>query len=305
MTTLTPGHGRSDLPHLTPTTPAEEARTVLINNLSWSAIFAGVAVSLVTLLLLNLLGLGLGMSSVMPSAGDNPGAGTLSVGAGLWYVVSSLIAAFLGGHAAARLSGRAKASTAAWHGLVSWAVTTLFVLYLLTTAVGGLIGGAFSAVAGAAGGLGHTAATVAGVSTSGGADPFSAINDQINAGGNDAAAAKAAAVNAVKAAVTGDQAQADQAREGATQALAKAQNISVEDARTKVGQYQQQYKQTVDQAKQKAAEAADTAAKVVSRGALFGFLALVLGALTGWFGGRSGEVKPTLSGTTEVRSSWV
>lgn len=305
MTSLNPTHGSSDLPHLTGTTPAEDARTILINNVSWSAVLAGVAVALVTLLLLNMLGLGLGVSSVTPSADDNPGAGTLSLAAGIWYVVASLIAAFLGGYAAARLSGRAKASTAAWHGLISWAVTTLVVLYLLTTTVGGLIGGAFSAVTGAAGGLGHAAATVAGVSTSAGADPFSAIADQVNASGNDAASAKAAAVNALKAAVTGDQAQADQARDSAAQALAKAQNISVEDARTKVGQYQQQYRQTVAQAKQKAIQAADTAATVVSRGALFGFLALVLGALAGWFGGRSGEVKPTLTGTTEVRAARV
>ena len=48
---------------------------------------------------------------------------------------------------------------------------------------------------------------------------------------------------------------------------------------------------------------ADMAATVVSRGALFGFLALVLGALAGWFGGRSGEVKPTLTGTNEVRAA--
>ena len=107
---------------------------------------------------------------------------------------------------------------------------------------------------------------------------------------------------AVKAAVTGDQAQADQAREGAAQALAKAQGVSIDDARAKVGQYQQQYKQTVDQAKQKALQAADATAAAVSRGALFGFLALLLGGLAGWFGGRSGEVKPTV---TEVARAHV
>lgn len=302
MTALNPAHGRSDLPHLSATTPAEEARTVLINNVSWSAIFAGVAVALITTLLLNMLGLGLGVSSVTPSGNANPGAETLSVAAGIWYVVSSLIAAFLGGHAAARLSGRAKASTAAWHGLVTWAVTMLVILYLLTTAVGGLIGGAFSAVTGAASGLGHTAATVAGVSTTGVADPFASIANQIDASGNDTAAMKTSAINAVKAAVTGDQAQADQARDSAAQALAKAQNIPVEDAKAKVAQYQQQYRQTVDQAKQKAMQAADTAATIVSRGALFGFVALVLGGLAGWFGGRSGEVKPTLTGTIDTRT---
>jgi hypothetical protein len=96
--------------------------------------------------------------------------------------------------------------------------------------------------------------------------------------------------------VTGDQAQASEAREAAAQALARAQNISVEEARTRVGQYEQQYRQALDQAKQKATQAADMAAKVVSRAALLGFLALMLGAVASWFGGRMGAVDPTLTG---------
>ena len=295
MSTIATPRGRTDLPHATTVTTAEDARTVLINHISWSAVFAGVAVALVTTLLLNMLGLGIGVSNITPSSHDNPGAGTLSIAAGAWYVVSSLIAAYLGGHAAARLSGRAKASTAGWHGLVAWAMTTLVILYLLTTAVGGLIGGAFSTVTGAASGLGQTAATAANVGAQSNSDPFSTIASQLNIGGSDTNAMKTSAIAALKAAVTGDQGQADQARENAAQTLAKAQSISIEDARTKVAQYQQQYQQTVEQTKQKAIQAADTAATVVSRGALFGFVALLLGALAGWFGGRSGEVKPTLT----------
>jgi hypothetical protein len=51
----------------------------------------------------------------------------------------------------------------------------------------------------------------------------------------------------------------------------------------------------VEQAQRQATEAADIAAKVVSRGALFGFVALALGAVAAWFGGRSGAVYPTLT----------
>jgi hypothetical protein len=51
----------------------------------------------------------------------------------------------------------------------------------------------------------------------------------------------------------------------------------------------------VEQARQQAMEAADTAARVVSRGALFGFFALALGAVAAWFGGRAGAVYPTLT----------
>jgi hypothetical protein len=37
---------------------------------------------------------------------------------------------------------------------------------------------------------------------------------------------------------------------------------------------------------------------VVSRGALFGFFALALGAVAAWFGGRAGAVYPTLTDLT-------
>ena len=79
------------------------------------------------------------------------------------------------------------------------------------------------------------------------------------------------------------------------QAIARAQNISVEEAQRQVAGYEQQYRQAVDQAQRQATAAADAAARVVSRGALFGFFALALGALAAWFGGRVGAVYPTLT----------
>jgi hypothetical protein len=83
------------------------------------------------------------------------------------------------------------------------------------------------------------------------------------------------------------------ARERAVQALAKAQNIPVEQARTQVAQYEQQYRQVVDQAKRQATAAADATATAVSRGALFGAIALLFGALAAWFGGRMGALDPS------------
>ena len=95
-------------------------------------------------------------------------------------------------------------------------------------------------------------------------------------GGNDPAALRDTAVSAVRAALTGDQTQA-------------------QEARNQVASYEQQYRQAADQARQQATMAANAAAKVVSRGALFGFFALALGALAAWFGGRAGAVYPTLT----------
>jgi hypothetical protein len=128
-------------------------------------------------------------------------------------------------------------------------------------------------------------------------DPFSSIEQSLRSatGGNDPAALRDAATAAIRAVVTGDQAKATEARERAAQALAKAQNIPVEEARTQIQQYEQQYRQAVEEAKQKATQVADTTTKAVSRGALFGSIALLLGAVAGWFGGRMGAVEPTIT----------
>ena len=152
-------------------------------------------------------------------------------------------------------------------------------------------------VASTVGATAQTAAQVAAPNLPRVTDPFSSIEQSLRGatGGSDPAALRDAAVAAMRAAVTGNEQQAQEARERAAQAIAGAQNISIEQARTQVQQYEQQYRQTVDQAKQRATEAADAAAKAVSRGALFGAIGLLLGALAGWFGGRVGAVEPTLT----------
>ena len=102
-----------------------------------------------------MLGVGIGIATLDPGTGDNPAVSTFSIATGIWYVLSGIIAAFAGGYIAARMSGKTVATTGALHGLTTWAFTTLLVLYLLSTAVGGIVGGAFSGVAGALGGLGR------------------------------------------------------------------------------------------------------------------------------------------------------
>jgi hypothetical protein len=99
----------------------------------------------------------------------------------------------------------------------------------------------------------------------------------------------------MKALLTGDAASANDARERAAQALAQAQNISIEEARTRVAGYEQQYRESVERAKAKATEVANTTAKAVSRGALLGSLALLLGALAAFLGGLMGAVHPMIT----------
>ena len=84
----------------------------------------------------------------------------------------------------------------------------------------------------------------------------------------------------------------DEARQQAAQALANARGIPIEEANEQIVQIEQRYQQTVDRVQQRATEAADAAASGVSTGAILAFVALVLGAIAGWLGGRSGVVHP-------------
>jgi hypothetical protein len=277
--------------HASHGTADQDAHTIMINRVSWGAIFAGVVVALVVQVLLTMLGVGLGIATLDPGTADNPAASTFSIVAGLWYVISGIIAAFVGGYIAARVSGKTVPTTGALHGLTAWAFTTLLVIYLMSTAVGSIVSGAFSGVANAIGGVGQTVAeTAAPIAAE--TDPMAALERQVRATGNDPEALNQAAVNAVRALVTGDEAEADAARQQAVQALAEARNIPVPEAEQQVDQIVQQYQQTVDRIQQASTEAAQAAASVVSTGALVAFVALVLGAIAGWLGGRSGVVHP-------------
>ena len=292
--------GERDAPHVSPVTPAEDARSVLLNRVSWGAVLAGVVVALVAQLILNMIGIGIGASTLDPGAGadQNPSARGFSIGAAAWWTASGILAALAGGFAAGRLSGQPKEASAAWHGLTSWAFTTLVIFWLLTSTVGGLLGGAYRGLMSTAGGAIQTAAQTAAPALAANAGPFDAVERTMRdaMGGNDPAALRDGAVAAMRAAATGDPQQADIARTRAAEAMAKAQNIPVEEARKQVQQYEQQYRQGVEAARREATDAAATATKAVSRGALIGALSLLLGAIAAWFGGRMGAVDPTVTG---------
>ena len=295
---------RGDDTHTSGVVPAADARIILFNQVSWGAVLAGVVVSLVTQLILNMIGIGIGASNLNAGAGQNPSASGFSIGAGIWWTLAGVIAALVGGYVSGRLSGKPKNSTAGWQGLTTWALTTLVVFYLLTSAVGGVLGGAYRTVTGAiggdastAGGTMQTVAQAAGPSLSGVSDPFSSIEQSLKGatGGNDPAALRDSATVAMRAVVTGDEAKVQEAGERASQVIAKAQNIPIEQARAEVQQYAQQYREAVTQAKLKATQLANATATAVSRAALFGSVALILGAWAGWFGGRMGAVEPTVT----------
>ena len=229
--------GNTDAPHETTVTPAEDVRSILLNQIAWSAVFAGVVAALALHIILNLLGLGVGAATIDPGSGENPDATTFSIGAGIWWTVSGIIASAVGGYIAGRTSGKPKESTAAFHGVTAWATTTLVIFYLLTTSVGAVVGGIYNTVSGVVEQTSDDAAR----SVANNPNPLGQVQNKM--------------------------------REMAGQDPA---NPSPE-------------------AKQQAAQAADTAATAVSTGGIFAAVALILGAIASWFGGRAGTIDPTIT----------
>jgi hypothetical protein len=132
----------------------------VVKRISWGAILAGAVLALVIQLSLSLLGLGIGLGTIDPMEEQNPMSG-IGLGAGIWWVVSMLVSLYLGATVASRLAGMPRPTDGLLHGLLTWAVVTLLTFYLLTTAVGRIIGGVTGVAGRALSGAGRGIAAVA------------------------------------------------------------------------------------------------------------------------------------------------
>lgn len=117
-------------------------RRPLFPAIRWGAVLAGVAVGVSVQLALALLGIATGLSTVDVAEGNSPGVTSSLV----WAGASMLIAGFVGGYVAARMSGLKRKADGLLHGAVSWAVTTLMFATLATSVTGSLLSGVFSSV---------------------------------------------------------------------------------------------------------------------------------------------------------------
>jgi hypothetical protein len=249
-------------------------------------------------LLLGVLGLGVGLSVVNPAANATPDAGSLGLAGAVWWGVSYLIAAFFGGYAAARLAVMPNGWDGALHGLVTWAFALIVTVYLLSTAVGGLLGGAFSVVGGAlsagAQGIGRTAPQVAqavGISPQSVEEsakqllnPQPSNADPKNMSPEEAQ--KEIAANLPKLGAGGEQ--ATQARQRITAIMAAQLNISADEANKRLDQMASRFEQKANQLTSEAKQAAGAAAGNLSQASLGAFGALLVGAICAALGGLAG-----------------
>jgi len=120
--------------------------------LRWSAIFGGGILGIGVWILLQVLGMGLGLSAI-----DTDDAGSLravGIGTGIWSIIAPLIAMFVGGALAGRLCGTRERGVGAMHGGVMWALGLAVGLWSMMSLVGALASGV-----GHVGGMAVTATT--------------------------------------------------------------------------------------------------------------------------------------------------
>ncbi|SAL86756.1 hypothetical protein AWB74_07834 [Caballeronia arvi] len=129
-------------------------------RLSWGSIIAGVILSMIVYLIMSVLGTAIGASLLSPMSKPDPLHG-FGFGSGVWVIVTTVLAVFVGSYYAGRC-----APVLGWlHGLLSWAVMTLLVVYGMTSMITGAVSTAGS-VAAATAQVSATAANQSGTTPS-------------------------------------------------------------------------------------------------------------------------------------------
>ena len=266
---------------------------------SWGAVIAGATGAAALSLVLFVLGTGFGLAVVSPWDGDDSATG-VTVSAILWVTFVQLAAAALGGYLAGRLRTRWVTvhsnevyfrDTA--HGFLAWAVSTLLMATLFSSAVGAMVSTgvkAGGAVAGAA--VTAAGASAAAATPSNPMDYF--VDSMFRAPPNPNAPAPAQERNAevtriiANALETGELGAADTEYLG--QLVAARTGLSQAEAEQRVKDTFTGLETRLQQASDKAKKVADDARKASAALALWLVVSLFIGAfiaaLAATFGGR-------------------
>lgn len=257
---------------------------------NWAPVIAGALTASATTLILTLLGSGLGFTAVSPWPAQSASLTTLAVSTAIWLIVVQWISAGLGGYLTGRLRTKWVGihtdetffrDTA--HGFLSWALGTVFVVFLLASALSTAVGSGVQAASTVASGAAMGATAGATTNSNGRNETTSYFVDALfrptdparlalPGSEGDAAAFSQASRILVASAIRGAVSSDDKAYLNLL--VAARTGLSQADVAARVDAVLAQ----VDIAKQKAQEAADSARKVAATFALVGALSLVIGA---------------------------
>ncbi len=240
----------------------------------WAAVTGGALVATAVTVMLLALGSGLGLSAVSPVRGGNPAPATFTALAAVWLIVVQWVASFLGGYLAGRLRpamatgirGNETMFRDTALGFITWAVSALIIVAMLSGGASALLGAAGKAASSAIPGA-----------ASGGGDAGGYLLDTLFRPGTpnpaqDSTAAKAEAASILATGATGGISQPDH-------------DYLVQMVATRTGLAPDQAAQRVDDvigkekaAAEKARQAADAARRVAVDLSLYTFFSMLVGA---------------------------
>ena len=284
---------------------------------SWGAVIAGAVGAAALSLVLFLLGTGLGLAVVSPWASERVSGTAASVSTIVWVTFVQLLASVLGGYLAGRLRTRWVTvhtnevyfrDTA--HGFLAWAVATLLMATLLSSAIGAAVattvkaGGEVAKSAAAMAGAG--AASAATSDDKGDTNPVGYFVDSLFRPSDTASATPAPVAPPHAAQSTEPDRSAEVTRIFANalesgqlgesdrrylaQLVASNTGMTPADAEQRVTDTFTRLKQNLEQAKARAKQVADDARKASAALALWLVVSLFVGAfvasLAATFGGR-------------------
>ncbi len=265
----------------------------------WRAIFAGATAAAALTIILCILGTGLGFTAVSPWSSEGISATAFGVSAILWLSLTQVVASGMGGFLAGRLRNRTLnvdrdevyfRDTA--HGFLTWAVALIVTATLFASALGAVINGGVQAAAKVSGGAVAAGAMSATnlpndhgyyidslfrknfstlVPTTAKSNPSTAANAVANYHGGSNAEVRRIFNKSVEDGVIADE---DVTYLG--QLIAQRTGLTQEEA-------EQRVKDTytaIQTAESKLKESADKARKASAYIALWGFIALLIGAFT-------------------------
>jgi hypothetical protein len=256
--------------------PVSSAILSRYSNIVWGAVFAGVVLAMVVELSLGLLGSGLGLSTINVAEGANLKA--LSVGALFWWIFSAMVAFYIGGMIAGRLANIPRRVDGMIHGLITWAVSTIIMLFLLTSTIGLVISGGFSFLKGS----GEVAAPMVGNAVTAALpeetrNDIQRIWDQRGTGEDITQPLMTSLIGMASSD------NPDMRREEIVNLMTSNTNLSDDEARNFV----RRWEQSMPEIRQKAQDTAQAASKATGKGALASFVML---ALTGFMAALGGSV---------------
>jgi hypothetical protein len=258
---------------------------------SWGAIFAGAFVTMAVFLTLQILGAGIGASALDLTGSRITSGRSLGIGAAIWWFITGLIALFIGGWVAGRLSWRLDKLERALHGLTVWSVFYVGMFLLTLTALGALVGGGVSLLSSGVSAAGQAATTPQGQQAMGQAMQNQGLSPQIiqqefakimgGAGNQQSNPSVAAAVNDyLKSSRT------PQDRQQAVQAITQATGMSEAQANQMLA--------NLERAGQEARETTEKAANVTG-GTLIGLsIAMIIGAIVAALGSLLAPAPPVV-----------